>query len=241
RLPKGVTKPPVVINWGGTDSRKEDRSRSDGGFLAEGWGSFTTDIPGTGESPIFATVDGEKVFSRIIDYLQQRPDVDGGRLAVQGNSWGGYWAAKLAYVERDRIRAAVNICGPIHDYFQPGWQRTSLQTREYLMDLFAARSALYDVTTLDAYLAEAAKRSLKTLGILGQPSAPLLSINGKLDSQVPISDLYILMEEGTPKMAWVNPEGGHGGRGPNAGNRERDVIIPWLRTYLSGSGDRASR
>jgi esterase FrsA len=233
RLPKGVTKPPVVIHWGGTDSRKEDSRSAADGFLAAGWGSFATDIPGTGESPIFATVDGEKVFSRIIDYLQKRPDVDGTRLAVQGTSWGGYWAAKLAYVERERLRAAVNISGPVHNYFQPEWQRSSMYTREYLFDLFPARAALYGVTTLDEFLTAGTKFSLKTQGLLERPSAPLLNIGGKLDSQVPISDLYILMDSGTPKMAWVNPKGGHGGRGPSGVNIAQTVIIPWLRTYLS--------
>ncbi len=233
RLPKGLTKPPLVFHWGGIDGWKEDAMPNAEGYLAAGWGSFTIDIPGTGENPILAATDGDRPFSKVIDYLQTRPEIDGNRIAVQGGSWGGYWAAKLAYVERQRIRAAVNHGGPIHYYFQPEWQRTALKTREYLMDLLPARAALYGVNTAEAYLEEGPKRSLKTLGILGQPSAPLLSINGKNDTQVPISDLYILMESGSPKTAWVNPAGGHMGRGAGAGDILRTVIIPWLRIHLS--------
>lgn len=235
RLPRGVTKPPMIFHWGGIDGWKEDSKSNADGYLAAGWGSFVIDIPGTGENPILATTDGDRLFSTVIDYLQARPDVDGNRIAVQGGSWGGYWAAKLAYVERQRIRAAVNWGGPIHDYFQPEWQRTALQTREYLMDLFPARAALYGVNTVEAYLEEGPKRSLKALGILGQPSAPLLSVNGKNDTQVPISDLYILMEAGSPKTAWVNPQGGHMARGPGGSTDYilNKVVIPWLRVHLS--------
>lgn len=235
RLPKGVTKPPVIFHWGGIDGWKEDARDNGEAYLAQGWGSFVIDIPGTGESPILATTDADRLFSKVIDYLQARPDIDGSRIAVQGGSWGGYWAAKIAHIERRRIRAAVNWGGPIHHYFQPGWQRTALHTREYLMDLFPARAALYGVNTVEAFLEEGPKRSLQTLGILGQPSAPLLSVNGKNDTQVPISDLYILMESGSPKTAWVNPVGGHMGRGGgvSADYILKMVVVPWLRSHLS--------
>jgi esterase FrsA len=235
RLPKGVTKPPMIFHWGGIDGWKEDSLDSGDAYLAAGWGSFVIDIPGTGENPILATTDADRLFSKVIDYLQAYPDIDGNRIAVQGGSWGGYWAAKMAYVERRRIRAAVNWGGPIHHYFQPEWQRTALRTREYLMDLFPARAALYGVDAVEAFLEEGPKRSLQTLGILGHPSAPLLSVNGKNDTQVPISDLYILMESGTAKTAWVNPAGGHMGRGGGVSPNYilEMVVVPWLRGYLS--------
>jgi hypothetical protein len=50
-------------------------------------------------------------------------------------------------------------------------------------------------------------------------------------------DLYVLMRRGSPKEAWVNPEGGHIGR-----NREwsdirifREVILPWLQRRLGAA------
>lgn len=237
RLPKGVTRPPLIFHWGGIDGWKEDARANVEGYLAAGWGSFVIDIPGTGESPILATTDGHRLFSRVIDYLQTRPDIDGNRIAVQGSSWGGYWAAQMAYVERQRIRAAVNWGGPIHYYFQPEWQRKALQTREYLFGLFDARAALYGVNTVEAFLEEGPKRSLRALGMLGQPSAPLLSVNGKNDTQVPIADLHLLAESGSPKTSWVNPAGGHMGRGPGGSPDYvlKRVVIPWLRVHLAPS------
>jgi esterase/lipase len=237
RLPKGVAKPPMIFHWGGIDGWKEDIRDNVDGYLAAGWGSFVIDIPGTGENPILATPDADRLFSNVLDYLQTRPEIDANRIAIQGSSWGGYWAAKLAHIERRRIKAAVNWGGPIHYYFQPEWQLKALQTREYLFGLFQARSALYGVNTLEAFLDAGSKLSLQALGILGQPSAPILSVNGKNDTQVPISDLYILMETGSPKAAWVNPTGRYMGSGSGVSPDYilKMVVVPWLRTCLSAS------
>ena len=41
----------------------------------------------------------------------------------------------------------------------------------------------------------------------------MLIIAGALDTQVPISDAYLLLSSGdVPKEAWINPQGGHLGR-----------------------------
>jgi fermentation-respiration switch protein FrsA (DUF1100 family) len=76
--------------------------------------------------------------------------------------------------------------------------------------------------------------SLQANGFLGKPSARMLLINGEGDTQVPIDDLYILLRSGTPKEAWVNPQGGHVGRGPGwpDGRILSDVAIPWLVQVL---------
>ena len=76
---------------------------------------------------------------------------------------------------------------------------------------------------------------MKAQGLIGKPSAPMLIVNGAKDTQNPIADLYVLLESGgSPKQAWVNPEGGHTGRSeewPNARVSE-EVVIPWIRAQL---------
>jgi hypothetical protein len=118
----------------------------------------------------------------------------------------------------------------VHEYFQKDWQLKALGTREYLFDLFQARAAVYGVDTLDDFLAFGPKMSLKDAGKLGLPSAPELLVNGDKDSQVPIEDLYILLKNGDPKDAWVNPTGGHIGRGKgwSDGRILTEVIVPWF-------------
>lgn len=235
RLPKDVRPAPIVFMINGTDSRKEDEVQGRDTLFRRGIGVVAVDMPGTGESPVKADVGAERMFSRVLDYLATRPDVDSKRIVAWGVSYGGHWAASLAYLEKARLRGVVVQGGPIHDYYTAEWQKKSLGTPEYLFDLFAARAAIYGVESLDEFYAYGPRLSLKTQGFLGQTSAPMLVLNGEKDSQVPISDLYLLMQSGgTAKWSWVNPDGGHTGRSaewPNSRIAE-DIVAPWIIARL---------
>ena len=235
RLPKDVRPAPLVFMINGTDSRKEDEVQGRDTLFRSGIGVVAVDMPGTGESPVKADVGAERMFSRVLDYLATRPDVDSKRIVAWGVSYGGHWAASLAYLEKARLRGAVVQGGPVHDYYTAEWQKKSLGTPEYLFDLFAARAAIYGVESLDEFYAYGPRLSLKTQGIIGQPSAPMLVLNGEKDSQVPISDLYMLMQSGgSAKWSWVNPDGGHTGRSqewPNSRISE-EIVTPWIKARL---------
>ena len=235
RLPKDVRPAPMVLMINGTDSRKEDEVQGHDGLYHSGIGVVAVDMPGTGESPVKADVGSERIFSRVLDYLATRPEVDSKRVVAWGVSYGGHWSANLAYVERARLRGAVVQGGPIDEYYTADWQKKSLGTPEYLFDLFAARTAIYGVESLDEFYAYGPRLSLKRQGFLGQPSAPMLVLNGEKDTQVPISDLYLLMQSGgTAKWSWVNPDGGHTGRSqewPNSRIAE-EIVTPWIKARL---------
>jgi esterase FrsA len=119
RLPKNVKGPvPIVLAISGLDSRKEDLSENFGAILPYGIGFFAVDSPGTGQAPIKAGETAERMFSRAIDYIQTRPEVDKTRIGVDGQSFGGYWATKLAIVEHARLKAVVAQSPPAHATFQ---------------------------------------------------------------------------------------------------------------------------
>jgi pimeloyl-ACP methyl ester carboxylesterase len=235
RLPKNATgEVPMVIAINGLDSRKEDLSESFAAILPFGIGFLAVDGPGTGESPIKVTENAERMLSRVIDYLEDRPEVDKNRLAVHGVSWGAYWATKLAVVERSRIKGASAQSPPTDEFFQRDFLMHSLLgNREYLFDQVPALMNIFDgVHDLDSLSANLEKMSLVAQGVLDRPAAPMLVLAGVKDTQVPIADIYLLLSKGvTPKTAWINPQGGHLGRQVNVWPDPlifRSVILPWL-------------
>jgi cephalosporin-C deacetylase-like acetyl esterase len=235
RLPKNVKgNVPIVLAISGLDSRKEDLSENFGAILPYGIGFVAVDSPGTGQAPIKASETAERMFSRVIDYLQTRPEVDKSRIGVDGQSFGGYWATKLAIVERARLKAVVAQSPPAHSTFQKDFVlNKTLGNREYLFGLGPALMSIYEgVKTIDDLATILPKMSLVSQGLIGKPTAPMLIISGVLDTQVPISDTYLILNSGdVPKEAWINPQGGHLGRQVKVWPDPvifRQVIIPYL-------------
>jgi len=75
---------------------------------------------------------------------------------------------------------------------------------------------------------------LVTQGLIDQPCAPLLCINGKEDDQHPISDLYLLAEHGSPKDLRIIAGAGHMGRKKGQSNDDVvDIVTKWLREKLA--------
>ncbi len=235
RLPKNAQGPvPLVIAVNGLDSRKEDLAESFGAILPYGIGFLAVDGPGTGQAPIKVSENADRMLSRVIDYVQSRPEVDKTKLAVHGVSWGAYWAAKLAIVERARLRGASAQSPPIDKFFQKEFLMNSLLgNREYLFDQVPAlMNILEGVKSIDEMAAFLPRMSLVHQKLLGKPTAPMLVIAGVLDTQVPIADIYLLLDHGdVPKDAWINPQGGHLGRQVKVWPDSaifKQVIIPWL-------------
>ncbi|HEU4341292.1 MAG TPA: alpha/beta fold hydrolase [Candidatus Binatia bacterium] len=240
QIPRGTNRPPVVMHWGGVDGWKEDRRSNSELLHREGLATFTIDMPGAGENPCLGQEPrAERTFSAAMDYLATRQDIDGKRVAVMGGSFGGYWATKVAHVEAKRLRGAVNWGAGCHHTFQEAWLRPALTVKasQYLMgpaSLLDARSYIFRVKTLEEVLKIAPMLSLLTQGILDQPCAPLLCVNGKLDDQHPVEDIYLLLEHGSPKDVRIFADAGHMGRKPGQANDEvQEMITRWLKQKLT--------
>ncbi|HTT22955.1 MAG TPA: alpha/beta hydrolase [Candidatus Sulfotelmatobacter sp.] len=244
RLPKDAKGPvPLVIAVNGLDSRKEDLTESFGAILSSGIGFVAVDGPGTGQAPIKVSENSERMLSKVIDYVQSRPEIDKNRIALHGVSWGAYWATKMAIVERARLRGASAQSPPVDEFFQKDFLMNHLLgNREYLFDQVPAlMNILEGVRTLDEMGEYLPKMSLVHLGLLGRPMAPMLVIAGVRDTQVPIADEYLLLSKGdAPKDAWINPSGGHLGRQVGVWPDPRifkEVIIPWLSKTLQAGAN----
>jgi dipeptidyl aminopeptidase/acylaminoacyl peptidase len=235
RLPKNAKGPvPVVIAISGLDSRKEDLTENFGIVLGSGIGYIGIDSPGTGQAPIKASETAERMFSKVIDYLQTRPEVDKSRIGVDGQSFGAYWATKLSIVEHSRLKAVVAQSPPVDATFEKKFvlQKT-LGNREYLFGLGPALMSIFEGANKVEDLGEILpKLSLVNQHLLGKPTTAMLIIAGAQDTQVPISDAYLLLSSGdVPKEAWINPQGGHLGRQVKIWPDPvifRKILVPWL-------------
>lgn len=237
--PPGVAKPPVVMHWGGVDGWKEDRLRITREILGAGLASLTVDMPGSGENPVlYRDPAAERTYFAWMDYVLTRPDIDGTRLAVWGGSFGAYWAARLAYTAKDRLKGAVFHGGNVHYGFQKEWLVPAFTTggATYLFgahSLLEARGRAMGTKTMEEFLEIAPSLSLLTMGLLDKPCAPILGVNGKLDDQAPVDDIYLLMEHGSPKSARIYADGHHMGRTPGQpADHIAITIVEWLKERL---------
>jgi len=225
--PSGIERPPVVMLWGGIDTWKEEMYERTGTlFRSKGFAVVLLDIPGVGESPVLAGPDAERQWTPVFDWLAAQSDLDAERCAAVGASFGGYWAMKLAHTHRDRLRCAVNWGGGVHITFSPEWQERSRNASSYLMDLMPARARIFGGETFEDYVARCSELSLLEQGLLDEPSAPLLLVNGRDDVQNSIDDIYLSLDHGDPKSARVF-DGGHMGEGPVV-----PTIVAWVTERL---------
>jgi esterase FrsA len=237
RLPANAPRPvPLVLAISGLDSRKETVAETYAAALPEGIGFFAVDSPGTGQAPRKADESADQMYSRVLDYLATRPEIDKNRILVHGQSFGAYWAAKLAHTEAKRLLGAVTQSPPTHRTFQSDFFRSRMYTREYLFDLLPASLFVYGLKSADELIAFLPKMSLQTQDLLGKPAAPMLVVGGTRDTQVPIDDLELLINSGSePREAWINPVGGHMGRSTPTWPDPvifRKVILPWEVRHL---------
>jgi hypothetical protein len=69
----------------------------------------------------------------------------------------------------------------------------------------------------------------------------MLLVNGVHDDIFPIEDVMLLLQRGTAKEAWVNPQGIHMGRQSGVWDSERintEIINPWIMRRLGiGHGE----
>jgi hypothetical protein len=224
RKPKGATRPPVVVIWGGIDAFKEERPSDP--YLRAGLATLAMDMPGVADAPLAGSEDGERLWDTVFDYIASRSDLDAGRVGIHGGSTGGYWATKVAHTHAARLRAAVNQGGPAHFAFQSDWILKA-QRGEYPFELAETLACAFGRSTGAGWVEYAPNLSLLDQGILDRPCARLLCVNGVNDSVFPIADMHLLLEHGSPKAARFYP-GGHMG-----GGNSQSIIIGWLKEKLS--------
>jgi dipeptidyl aminopeptidase/acylaminoacyl peptidase len=175
RKPSGATRAPVVIMCMGLDSAKEEMDTYESTFLARGMATLAFDGPGQGEAEYGLRIRGdyELAVKSVVDWVEDRSDLDCDRIGLWGVSLGGYYAPRAAAFEK-RVKACIALSGP-YDWAEI-WPTMNELTREAfrVRAKCATPEAAYDYG-----------RSLTLTGVASNITCPLFIVAGKLDRIVP--------------------------------------------------------
>ena len=218
RVPPG--RRPVVIMIPGLDSVKEELQATAEYLLSRGLAVVAIDGPGQGEAEYDLPIEPayERVTAAVVDFLQDRADIDPDRIGVFGVSLGGYYAARSAAYE-PRVRATVALSGPYR--WDLDWDALPPQTRTTFQHRSGAASA-----------GEARKRAgtLTLEQAAARITSPLLVAAGGRDRLVPAYHAERLAREAPGAELLLIPDGSHGltNRAPES----RSQMADWLAAHL---------
>jgi esterase/lipase len=215
RAPRADSPTPAVLIMCGADVFKEDRGWAQDLCLDNGMAALVMDGPGTGENPFPWAPESVSAWESAIDYLAERPEVDGDRIGAFGISRGGYSVMQLAGTAPAKLKAVVANAG--HPF---GYVMGDAELEEFVRVRneratwrFGAPDdpPSFPSTSMEEERAEFSRWALSEQGILDNITMPVLMINGKHDHLAPIGNIYFMLETGpvTGKEARVYSDAGH--------------------------------
>ncbi len=179
---------PVLVQVNGLDSTKEMKYRVGmPAWLAKrGVSSLLVDQPGTGEAlrlhGMTARFDSEHWASRVVDWLETRPDVDPRRIGMEGVSLGGYYCPRAVAFE-PRFACGV-VWGANHDWRDVQKRRLQREGNLPVPHYWAHVCWVWGAKDIDDFMRIAENVHLD--GILDRVRVPFLVTHGEKDSQIPL-------------------------------------------------------
>ncbi len=163
--------------------------------------------------------------STLLDWIQQQPDLDPGRVMITGGSYGGFMTLAVATNYNDRIACSVDIVGPSNLV-------TFLEhTSGYRQDLRRVEYGDERDPKMRAFLEQIAPYN-KAKNI----TKPLFVIAGKNDPRVPASEseqmVQIVRQNGTPVWWLLGKNEGHGFRKKQNIDYQFYATIMFVKEYL---------
>ncbi len=239
---EGVTgAAPVLVQVNGLDSTKEMKYRVGlPAWLAKrGVSSLIVDQPGTGEAlrlhGLTARYDSEHWASRVVDWLETRPDVNAKRIGMEGVSLGGYYCPRAVAFE-PRF-ACGDVWGANHDWRDVQKRRLQREGNLPVPHYWAHVCWVWGAKDIDDFMRIAEDVHLD--GVLDRVHVPFLVTHGEKDSQIPLQWAHRTYEQlvNSPKRElkiFTEREGGvqHSSfdNSANAGH----YIADWVAEVLGG-------
>jgi dienelactone hydrolase len=186
---RGVSGPaPLLVQLNGLDSTKEMKyfvglPR----WLAErGVASLIIDQPGTGEAirlhGMRAVYNSEAWASKVVDFLESRPEVDAKRIGLEGVSLGGYYCPRAVAFE-PRFALGV-VWGANHDWRDVQKKRLQREGNFPVPHYWEHVRWVWGGESNEEFMKIAENVHLD--GIMDRIRVPFLVTHGEKDSQIPV-------------------------------------------------------
>ena len=239
---EGVTgRAPLLVQVNGLDSTKEMKYRVGLPlWLAKrGVSSLVVDQPGTGEAlrlhGLTARHDAEHWASRVVDWLEQHPEVDPQRIGCEGVSLGGYYCPRAVAFEP---RFACGVAwGANHDWRNVQKARREREGNFPVPHYWEHVFWVWGAKDIDEFMRIAEDVHLD--GVLDRIRVPFLVTHGEKDSQIPLKWAHRTFEQlvNSPRRELKIFTGREGGvqhasfdNSMNAGH----YIADWVAEVLGG-------
>jgi len=174
----------------------------------------------------FRREDSVRDIGSLLDWIATQPDLDAGRVAVYGGSYGGYMVLASAVHYSDRLDAAVDIVG-ISNFV------TFLEnTQDYRRDLRRPEYGDERDPEMRAHL-----QQISPLNNVGKIRVPMFVVQGNNDPRVPVSEaeqmVGALREQGNPVWYMNALNEGHGFRKKENRDLFAEATVLFLETFLT--------
>ncbi len=232
---------PILVQLNGLDSTKEMKYRVGlPAWLAKrGVSSLVVDQPGTGEAlrlhGLTARYDAEHWVSRVVDWLETRPDVDPRRIGCEGVSLGGYYCPRAVAFEP---RFACGVAwGANHDWRDVQKKRLEREGNFPVPHYWAHVRWVWGANDQDEFMRIAENVHLD--GVLDRIKVPFLVTHGENDSQIPLKWAHRTYEQlvNSPKRElkiFTEREGGSQHSSFDNSANAGCYIADWVAETLGG-------
>jgi dipeptidyl aminopeptidase/acylaminoacyl peptidase len=166
-----------------------------------------------------------KDINALLDWIGTRPDMDSGRVAVTGGSYGGHMTLAVSTFYSDRIRCSIDVVGPSNLV-------TFLEhTEAYRRDL---RRVEYG-DERDPKMREFLER-IAPMNNVEKIKKPMMVVAGKNDPRVPVTEsdqiVAALKKQGTPVWYVMAKDEGHGFQKKANADFQFYTTVEFLQEYL---------
>lgn len=235
---------PTIIMPAGYDSTAESMFGVPDA-IARGYNVLTFEGPGQGgvlyEQRMYFRPDTEAVFSHVVDWLINLPEVDPTALVLFGRSFGGYTAARAAAFEHRlaalvldpaQPRMADRIPDGIVGMLAPHIVNAQMKLSDNRAEFFGSRMATHNITAIEEYFAELGRFDM--LDVAAQITCRTLIIEAEHDfaggSGQLLQDAMTAPADLIHLTADIGAEGHCGGLGQRVW---AGAVYPWLHTTLA--------